>query len=64
MITEQGILVRIQLAKTGMKQQELAEAIGITPSYLSDLLRGKKNGPKAKEKMKLIMKTLDLKTVD
>lgn len=60
MFTEEGILVRSQLAKIGMTQQDLAKAIGITPSYLSDLLRGKKNGPKAQEKVKTILKTLGL----
>lgn len=60
MITEDGILIRVQLAKSSMTQQDLAKSIGITPSYLSDLLRGKKNGPKAQEKVKLIMKSLGL----
>lgn len=37
-------LVRVELAKRGMKQGELAERIGVSPQYLSDVLRDLSKG--------------------
>jgi transcriptional regulator with XRE-family HTH domain len=35
------------LAKKGLQQEDLAEAIGITDGYLSELMSGKKKNPSA-----------------
>ncbi|EEL73125.1 hypothetical protein bcere0027_56330 [Bacillus cereus AH676] len=41
-----------------MKQKDLAEMLDISNPYLSDILSGKRNGKKVREK---IMKILDVK---
>lgn len=50
--------VRSELYKRKMKHSELAEMLGISGAYLSDIINGKRNGPKAQEHIKHIKKIL------
>ncbi|WP_427340874.1 helix-turn-helix domain-containing protein [Caloranaerobacter sp. DY30410] len=43
-----GVKVKQKLAEKNMEQKELAKIIGISPSYLTDILRGRKQGLKYK----------------
>ncbi|MES5957524.1 helix-turn-helix transcriptional regulator [Bacillus fungorum] len=52
--------VKIWLVINDMKQEDLAEMLGISSPYLSDILRNKRNGKKIREK---IIKILDMKKV-
>lgn len=54
------IKVRSELFKRKMKHSELAELLGISGAYLSDIISGKRNGPKAQEHIKHIKKTLNI----
>lgn len=60
MSEELGIKVRSELFKRKMSQKELANIIGISPVYLSDIIRGRKTGPKAQEHVKHIKKILSI----
>nr|DAS92122.1 MAG TPA: Regulatory protein-modification, helix-turn-helix, transcriptional regulator, DNA [Caudoviricetes sp.] len=51
------IAVKIALLKRGMKSQNLAKSIGISESYLSDILKGNR---KAEHYRKRICEILDL----
>ena len=42
-------VVRYQLYKRGIKQKWLAEQLGISEAYLSDILKGKRSGEKSQE---------------
>ncbi|WP_217588797.1 helix-turn-helix domain-containing protein [Lentibacillus saliphilus] len=53
-----GALVRSELFKRKMKQKELAEMLGISNAYLSDIINGRKDGPKAQEHVNHIKKIL------
>lgn len=55
-----GALVRSELFKRNMKQKELAEMLGISTAYLSDIINGRKDGPKAQEHVKHIRKILSI----
>lgn len=55
-----GALVRSELFKRKMRQKELAEMVGISNAYLSDIIRGNKSGPKAQEHIKHIRKILEI----
>ncbi|WP_080875585.1 helix-turn-helix domain-containing protein [Oceanobacillus timonensis] len=55
-----SIRVRSELYKRKMKHAELAEMLGISGPYLSDILNGKRNGPKAQEHVKHIRKILGI----
>ncbi|MDA2423646.1 helix-turn-helix transcriptional regulator [Bacillus cereus] len=52
------IKVKTWLIINEMKQKDLAEMLEISNPYLSDILSGKRNGKKVREK---IMKILDVK---
>lgn len=52
------IKVKTWLIIHDMKQKDLAEMLGISNPYLSDILSGKRDGKKVREK---IMKILDVK---
>ncbi|WP_420805434.1 helix-turn-helix domain-containing protein [Gracilibacillus halophilus] len=43
-----------------MKHSELAELLGISGAYLSDILNGRRTGPKAQEHVKHIRKILSI----
>ncbi|HAM79626.1 helix-turn-helix domain-containing protein [Ornithinibacillus bavariensis] len=53
-----GVMVRLILFKRRMSQKELAYIVGISNAYLSDIINGRKNGPKAQELIKHIKKIL------
>ncbi|MFD9627880.1 helix-turn-helix domain-containing protein [Peribacillus muralis] len=53
-----SIRVRSELYKKKMRQKELAEILGISNAYLSDIINGRKDGPKAQEHIKHIIKIL------
>ncbi|MFC4387485.1 helix-turn-helix domain-containing protein [Gracilibacillus marinus] len=55
-----SIRVRNELYKKKMKHAELAEMLGISQPYLSDILNGKRTGPKAQEHVKHIRKILGI----
>ncbi|MFE4523458.1 helix-turn-helix domain-containing protein [Cytobacillus firmus] len=55
-----SIRVRSELYKKKMKQKELAAILGISNAYLSDIINGRKDGPKAQEHVKHIRKILSI----
>ena len=55
-----GVQVRSELFKRKMKQKDLADLLGISNAYLSDIIRGRKDGPKAQEHIKHIQKILNI----
>ncbi|MFD0710578.1 helix-turn-helix domain-containing protein [Paenibacillus sp. GCM10027626] len=55
-----GMKVRSELFRRKMSQKELAEIVGISNAYLSDIIRGRKDGPKAQEHIKHICKILSI----
>ena len=57
---ELGIRVRSELFKRKISQKELAEMLGISSPYLSDIINGRKDGPKAQEHIKHIRKILNI----
>ena len=51
-VTVKANVIHSQLARRNMTQADLAKAIGITRSYLSQVLRGKENpGPEIRQKL-------------
>lgn len=54
------IKVRNELHKRKIKHGVLADMLGISGPYLSDILSGKRNGPKAQEHIKHIRKILKI----
>lgn len=57
---ELGVKVRSELFKRKMKQKELADLVGISNAYLSDIINGRKDGPKAQEHIEHIKKILSI----
>lgn len=57
---ELGVKVRSELFKRKISQKELAEMLGISSPYLSDIINGRKDGPKAQEHIKHIKKILNI----
>lgn len=55
-----GAKVRSELFIRKMSQKELAGLIGISNAYLSDIIHGRKDGPKAQEHIKHIRKILSI----
>lgn len=60
MTKDLGMAVRSELFKRGMSQKELADLVGISTAYLSDIIRGRKDGPKAQQHIEHIKKILEL----
>lgn len=60
MTEELGAKVRSELFKRKMRQKQLADLLGISNAYLSDIINGRKDGPKAKEHVKHIRKILSI----
>lgn len=61
MATEFGVRVKVELLRRNMSQKELARILGISDAYLTDLLRGKRTGPKAQDRLATIKKILNIK---
>ncbi|MCJ7839951.1 transcriptional regulator [Lederbergia sp. NSJ-179] len=55
-----SIKVRNELYRKKMKHVELANLLGISGSYLSDILSGKRDGAKAQEHIERIRKILNI----
>lgn len=53
--------VRFALYKKGKTQKWLAEKLGISGAYLSDIISGKRNGEKAQEHVESIKILLRIK---
>lgn len=53
--------ILLTLRRKGMTQRQLAQVIGISDVYLSDIIRGKRTGPKAIEKVEEIKTYLGIK---
>lgn len=60
MSQELGAKVRSELFKRKIKQKELAGMLGISTAYLSDIINGRKDGPKAQEHINHIRKILSI----
>ncbi|MBS7577480.1 MULTISPECIES: helix-turn-helix transcriptional regulator [unclassified Enterococcus] len=56
-----AVEVRAALYRAKMTQAELAQRLDIVPAYLSDIINGKKDGPKAQEHIKAIKKILGIR---
>ncbi|MDQ0269978.1 helix-turn-helix domain-containing protein [Cytobacillus purgationiresistens] len=59
-MSEELVKVRSELFKRKMRQKELAEILGISNAYLSDIINGRKDGPKAQGHINHIRKILCL----
>ena len=60
MTQELGMKVRSELFKRKMSQKELAEMLGVSSPYLSDIINGKRTGPKAQKHIKHICRILNI----
>lgn len=56
-----SIKVRAKLYGNDMTMLELAKQMNLSLPYVSDIIRGKKNGPKAQEHIKKIKYILEIK---
>lgn len=56
-LTPLGKLIKIFMILQGVSPQELAKKLGVSPSYISLLIHGKKSNP---QKMQKIMEELGL----
>lgn len=54
------LIIRNELRKRKMTMSELADLIGISQPYLSDILNGKRDGKKAQEHIKHIKSILNI----
>lgn len=55
--------IRLAMYRRGMRQRDLARMLGISDAYLSDIINGKKDGPKAQEKVEEIKAILGIKDI-
>lgn len=55
------LVILTELRKKGMTQKELARMLGISDVYLSDILKGRKNGPKAQLHIQKMCRVLGIK---
>lgn len=60
MTKDLGAQVRSELFKQKMSQKQLAEMLGISSVYLSDIINGRKDGPKAQGHIQHIRKILGI----
>ncbi|EDN7323728.1 transcriptional regulator [Listeria monocytogenes] len=60
MSQELALKVRVKLVENGTTMTRLAEELGISTTYFSDIVNGKKDGPKAQEHIKRIKQILDI----
>lgn len=56
-----SIKIRNELYKRKIKQADLAKELNISQAYLSDILSGKRDGDKARERVNQICKILGIK---
>ncbi|WP_075201856.1 helix-turn-helix transcriptional regulator [Floricoccus tropicus] len=50
-----AVQVRVELVQKNMTQADLAKALGISQSYLSDILKGKRSSEKQIELIKKVL---------
>lgn len=55
-----SIKVRVKLVEKDLTMTQLATELGMSAAYLSDIINGKKDGPKAQEHIKRIKKILSI----
>lgn len=55
-----AIKVKIKLVEKDLTMTKLAKELGMSTAYLSDIINGKKDGPKAQEHIKKIKKILNI----
>ncbi|HFK1427499.1 MULTISPECIES: helix-turn-helix transcriptional regulator [unclassified Bacillus cereus group] len=55
-----GKKVKMWLFVNGMKQGELAKMLNVSGPYLSDILHGKREGKKVKEKINRILESEEI----
>ncbi|MEY8603581.1 helix-turn-helix transcriptional regulator [Staphylococcus nepalensis] len=53
--TEFGLKVRTELLKRNMKNKQLADLLGISSAYLSDILRGRRDAEQQKKRIAQIL---------
>jgi len=56
-----SIKVRVKLVEKDLTMTQLAKELGMSAAYLSDIINGKKDGPKAQEHIRRIKKILSIK---
>ncbi|MGO2961263.1 MAG: helix-turn-helix domain-containing protein [Carnobacterium maltaromaticum] len=61
MSSDLAMKVKIKLVENSLTMTKLAKELGMSVAYLSDIINGKKNGPKAQEHIKKIKKILGIK---
>lgn len=52
--------IKSEMFKRGLKQKDLAEQLGISSPYLGEVLRGKKDGPRAQKHLQHLCVILDI----
>lgn len=57
---ELAMKVKSELFKRKMSQKKLAEMLEVSGPYLSDIINGKRTGPKAQKHIKHICKILNI----
>ncbi|MFO3691418.1 XRE family transcriptional regulator [Staphylococcus felis] len=57
--TEFGLKVRTELLKRNMTNKSLADMLGISGAYLSDILRGRRDATEQKERIKKLLEIKD-----
>ncbi|GIO22466.1 helix-turn-helix domain-containing protein [Oceanobacillus sp. J11TS1] len=55
-------IIKSEMFKQNVKQKDLAELLGISSAYLGEVLRGKKDGPKAQKHLEHICAILNIET--
>ena len=55
-----SIKVKVKLVEKDLTMTQLAKELGMSVAYLSDIINGKKDGPKAQEHVKRIKKILNI----
>ncbi len=61
-LTEYGAWVKKRLIELNMNQKQLAAVLGVSESYLTDVLRGSKKGLKYIGKINKILSTTEKET--
>lgn len=60
MQSDLAALVKSEMYKQGVTQKKLAELLGVSSPYVSDIINGKRTGKKAQEHVKHIRKILGI----
>ncbi|MBC2039968.1 helix-turn-helix domain-containing protein [Listeria marthii] len=61
MSQELALKVKIKLLENNLTMTKLAKELGLSTVYLSDIINGKKSGPKAQEHIVKIKQILEIK---